>query len=383
MSDPVAIDAQALSLLRQDQPEQAEALLRVALSSGSGPIALWKKLFHALREQGKLDEARQVLEMIVQTVPGDAASRFDLAELALLQGDFERGWREYRFRYKMEHSAMLGRRVQGPHWEGQPIPGKTLLIHDEQGFGDTFQFLRMVAWARQRSGARVVLEVAAPCYMLAARAAGHDQVILEGSLPPPFDYHCELMSLPLALGLQMSDLPGKMPYLVADPARVDKWRLRLADLPRPLVGLVWAGRPSHANDARRSLSLAELAPLARPGTSFLALQKGPAAEQTAQVPSGMALYSLSGEIQDFDDTAAILSLLNVLVSVDSSPVHLAGALGCPAWVMLPFLPDWRWLMQRHDSPWYPSLRLFRQPARGQWQPVLQAIGNELERLRGA
>ncbi len=383
ISDPVAIDAQALALLRQDQPEQAEALLRVALSSGSGPIALWKKLFHALREQGRLDEARQVLEMIVQTVPGDAASRFDLAELALLQGDFERGWREYRFRYKMEHSFMLGRRVQGPRWEGQAIPGKTLLIHDEQGYGDTFQFLRMVAWARQRSGARVVLQVAAPCHMLAARAAGHDQIIVEGSLPPPFDYHCELMSLPLALGLQMSDLPGAMPYLAADPARVDTWRQRLADLPRPLVGLVWAGRPSHANDARRSLSLAELAPLARPGISFLGLQKGPAAEQAMLAPPGMAFSSLSADIQDFDDTAAILSLLDVLVSVDSSPVHLAGALGCPAWVMLPFLPDWRWLMQRHDSPWYPSLRLFRQPARGQWQPVLQTIGDELERLRGA
>ena len=214
-------------------------------------------------------------------------------------------------------------------------------------------------------------------------AGGFDEIIRLGKVPPPFDFHCELMGLPMALGLQLADLPVSTSYLSADAVRVEHWRKRLAHLPRPLVGLVWAGRPTHANDARRSLALSDLTPLAQEGVTFVALQKGPASAQAATPPDGMALVSLSDEIRDFDDTAAILTLLDVLVSVDSSPVHLAGALGCPAWVMLPFVPDWRWLLSRADSPWYPSLRLFRQHAPDDWAPVLQAVAAELGELRNA
>ena len=380
MIDYAAIQQQAHAMLSEERFSEAEALLRAALASGSGPIPLWKQLVYAIRPQGKIAETRQILEMIVRTIPGDMGARFDLAETLLLQGEFTRGWREYRFRYKLDHTAMIGRHVKAPRWEGQPIAGKALLIHDEQGYGDTFQFLRMVAWARERSGARVILEVNADSYALAKRCAGYDDIIPLGTIPPAFDFHCELMSLPLAMGLELSGLPGSVNYLSADPARIDKWRARLAALPRPLVGLVWAGRPTHANDARRSMSLSDLAPLAQEGVTFVALQKGPAAAQSATPPAGMALVSLSEEIDDFDDTAAILTLLDVLVSVDSSPVHLAGALGCPAWVMLPFMPDWRWLLHREDTPWYPSVRLFRQQARGEWAPVLQSISSALGEL---
>ena len=381
MYDYAAIQQQATALLSEERFCEAEALLRQVLASGSGPIPLWRQLVFAMRPQGKVDESRHILEMIVRTIPGNMGARFDLSEILLSQGEFARGWREYRFRYKMEHTAMIGRHVQSPRWEGQSIKGKTLLIHDEQGYGDTFQFLRMVAWARERSGARVVLEVNADSYALAKRCAGYDDIIRLGTLPPAFDFHCELMSLPLAMGLQLSDLPGSTHYLSADPARVEKWRARLAALPRPLVGLVWAGRPTHTNDARRSLALSDLAPLAQEGITFLALQKGPAAGQAAAPPAGMSMVSLSDEIRDFDDTAAILTLLDVLVSVDSSPIHLAGALGCPAWVMLPFVPDWRWLLEREDTPWYPSVRLFRQPARGAWGPLLQSVSAALGKLR--
>lgn len=381
MFDYAAIQQQAVVLLNEERFREAETLLRQVLASGSGPIPLWWQLVFALRPQGKVEESRQILEMIVRTIPGDMGARFDLAEILLSQGEFTRGWREYRFRYKMQHTVMISRHVQSPRWEGQPIKGKTLLIHDEQGYGDTFQFLRMVAWARERSGARVILEVNADSHALAKRCAGYDDIITRGTIPPAFDFHCELMSLPLAMGLQLSELPGSTGYLSADPARVDKWRTRLASLPRPLVGLVWAGRPTHTNDARRSLALSDLAPLAQEGITFLALQKGPAATQAAAPPAGMSLVSLNDEIQDFDDTAAILTLLDVLVSVDSSPVHLAGALGCPAWVMLPFVPDWRWLLKREDTPWYPSVRLFRQPERGAWGPLLQSVSAALGKLR--
>ncbi|MFF7399993.1 tetratricopeptide repeat protein [Achromobacter sp. NPDC008082] len=342
---------------------------------------------HVLRAQGQVDEARKILERAVRDVPGDASARFDLAELLLLQGDFDAGWREYRFRYRMAHTAMRARHVQQPRWEGQPIAGQTLLIHDEQGYGDTFQFLRLVARARERSGARVILEVNDDCYALAERSGGFDQIIRAGTIPPPFDVHCELMSLPLPLGLRLGDLPVRTSYLHADPQRVEQWRKRLADVPRPWVGLVWAGRPTHPNDAQRSLALADLAPLAlvaKAGVSFIGLQKGaaadPAADPVTIPPAGMAMLSLGHDLGDFDDTAALITLLDLLVTVDSSPAHLAGALGCPVWVLLPFAPDWRWLLGRDDSPWYPSMRLFRQPAPGEWGPVLTEVAAALSAL---
>ncbi|PWW09551.1 glycosyl transferase family 8 [Mangrovibacter plantisponsor] len=370
------------ALLKAECWAEAEVVLCQALASGTGPVALWRQLYMAFRQQGKFVAATQVMDMIVQTVPGDMGARFDLSEMLLLQGEFTRGWREYRFRYKLDHTRMFERHMQKPRWEGQPVKGKTLLIHDEQGYGDTFQFLRLVEQAQERSGAHIILEVNQEACNLARRVSGYNQLIVRGTLPPPFDFHCELMSLPAALGLQLSQLPGRMPYLFADPERVEKWRARLAGLPRPLVGLVWAGSPTHANDKRRSLTLADLAPLALEGITFLALQKGPAAEQAVAPPPGMSLLSLSGEIHDFDDTAAILTVADILVSVDSSPVHLAGALGRPAWVLLPFLNDWRWLIQRDDSPWYPGMRLFRQPVPGQWETVLQNVAAALKELKG-
>lgn len=378
-----AIFLQADKLLKAELWAEAEVVLCQVLASGTGPIPLWRQLYVAFRQQGKFAAATQVLEMVVQTTPGDVSARFDLSEMLLLQGEFTRGWREYRFRYRLDNTRMFERHIAKPRWEGQPVQGKTLLIHDEQGYGDTFQFLRLVQQAQERSGAHVVLEVNQEAYNLARSVSGYHQLIMRGTLPPPFDFHCELMSLPAALGLQLSHLPGKMPYLFADPARVEKWRARLADLPRPLVGLVWAGRPTHANDKRRSLTLAELAPLAQEGITFLALQKGPAAAQAATPPSGMSLLSLSEEIHDFDDTAAILSVIDILVSVDSSPVHLAGALGRPACVLLPFQHDWRWLQQREDTPWYPGMRLFRQSAPGQWHSVLQNVSMALKALKDA
>jgi hypothetical protein len=381
LNDVIALQQQVHTLLQAERWSDAEQLLRPVLSSGVGPIPLWRQMFYALRPQGKIVEATRIMEMVVQTLPGDMSARFDLSELLLLQGEFTRGWREYRFRYKLDHTVLIGRHVQKPRWEGQPIKGKTLLIHDEQGYGDTFQFLRMVAWARERSGARVILEVNHESYSLAKRIEGYDEIITRGTIPPAFDLHCELMSLPMAMGLQLSQLPGKMPYMTADPARIEKWRARLVDLPRPLVGLVWAGRPTHTNDIRRSMKLDDLAPLAQDGVTFVAIQKGPASAQAANPPAGMSLVSLSDEINDFEDTAAIFMLLDTLISVDSSPVHLAGALGCPAWVMLPFMPDWRWLLGREDTPWYPATRLFRQPAPGQWEPVLQSMSSELGKLK--
>jgi hypothetical protein len=338
-------------------------------------------LWPIVRRQGRIAECRAIQQMLVEAFPGDLSGRFDLSETLLLLGDFERGWREYRYRYSLPHTVMIARKVQRTRWDGRPAPGRTLLIHDEQGYGDTFQFLRLVAMAKQRSGACVVAEINAETLPLARRGRlGADDFVARGELPPDFDLHCELMGLPAVLGLQPSDLPGPIPYLLPDPDRLAKWRARLAELRRPVVALTWAGRPTHPNDANRSLSLATLAPLAMPGVSFVAIQKGRAAAQAASPPAGMTLLSLDAEIRDFDDTAAILCVADLLISVDSSPVHLAGALGRPAWVMLPFVPDWRWLLDRSDTPWYPHHTLFRQQRRGDWPSAIAAVASRLAAL---
>ncbi|OKH86232.1 glycosyl transferase family 8 [Thalassospira sp. TSL5-1] len=371
---PAATDGSAMehkirTALEKQEYATVEALCREMLVQ-SGPLHVWRWLVLALRHQGKAEEARPILEMLVEQVPGNLEIRFDLAEVLLLLGEFGRGWREYKYRYSLGHTQHMDRKVQKPLWDGRILRDKTLLVHDEQGFGDTFQFLRLIGVAKKRSQARIVLQIREEQQGFARRMEGIDEVILQGALPPPFDMHCHLMTLPMALGLKPQDLPGEIPYLKTDPARLEKWQNRLKDVPRPLVGLVWAGRPTHLNDANRSLSFAQLAPLGDAGVTFVSVQKGERADDAKKPPAGMKMISLSDEIEDFEDTAAIFQVLDLLLSVDSSPVHLAGALGCPAWVMLPFVPDWRWLLNRDDTPWYPSVRLFRQPRIGDWDSVI-------------
>lgn len=379
--DP-SLEQNLKALMAERRFDEAEALLRRHLTTGTGALPLWQQLARVIRAQGRIAEARDLQAQIVEAFPGDLSGRFDLAESALLLGDFARGWREYRWRYSMPHTAGIERKVQRPRWDGSPIPGKTLLIHDEQGFGDSLQFLRLVPGAKARSGARLLLEVTPPLLSLASRMSGFDAIAMRGDLPPAFDLHCELMSLPMVTKLAMSDLPGPIPYLSPDLKRVEIWRERLASLPRPLVALVWAGNPTHANDANRSMRLADFVPLAPLGLTFLAVQKGPAVKQATGAPGGLKVELLDDRIKDFDDTAAILTVADLLISVDSAPVHLAGALGRPAWVLLPFVPDWRWLLDRDDTPWYPSLRLFRQPSPGDWAAVMERVRDALAVFRG-
>lgn len=377
------IEQKAPALLAAGRGAEVEAMVVPLLSGGGGPAPLWAFLAQALRVQCRIAEAARVQEMLVDALPGHVSTRFDLAESLLALGEYERGWREYSYRYSLNHTYRIERKVQLPRWDGRPIPGKVLLIHDEQGYGDTFQFMRMVPWAKARSGAQVILEVNHETHSLATRMGGFDALTLRGELPPAFDLHCEMMSLPMVMGLKMSDLPGTIPYLSPDPARVQHWRQRLAGVGGLKVAVVWAGRPTHFNDANRSMTLASLAPLAQEGVTFLSIQKGPSEGDVANPPPGMNIIGLSSEIRDFEDTAAILTVADLLISVDSSPVHLAGALGRPAWVMLPFLPDWRWLLNREDTPWYPSVRLFRQPAWGDWPGLVRKVAGALAELRAA
>jgi len=373
---PQAVQA----LIAEDRLEAADEALNGLLAATPGSLALLALKARLLRELGRFDEAFALQTALVQAVPGDFALRFDLAESLLLRGEFGRGWREYGHRYRLPHTQHLERKVQTPRWDGRPLKGRRILIHDEQGYGDTFQFLRLVERAKARGG-DVILQAHPDVLPLARTVAGYDQLIARGDLPPPFEFHCELMSLPKALDLTLPDLPGPIPYLAPDAAFVRRWRARLETLPRPWVAVAWAGAAIHLRDRHRSLELAQLTPLATAGVSLLSIQKGPKAVQATAPPSGLAVVDLGAEISSFDDTAAILSLADLLISVDSSPVHLAGALGRPVWALIPFVPDWRWLLGRSDSPWYPTMQLYRQSSRGDWTDTIARLAADLARFR--
>ncbi|EJM97461.1 glycosyltransferase family 9 protein [Herbaspirillum sp. YR522] len=365
------------------QFEHCERMARALIDAGYATLPIWRTLGLSLRQQGHVMSARDIQQRLVDSAPGNVDLRFDLAETLLLLGDFERGWQHYQYRYSLGHTRHMDRKIKAPPWNGQHMPGKTLLIHDEQGYGDTFQFIRLVERARRQSQARIVVQIQPEQAAFARRLPEIDVVVPQGQLPPPFDAHCQMMSLPRALGLRLEELPGSVPYLQADPTRVQRWRQRLHQLRRPWVALAWAGRPTHDNDRNRSMTLEQLsplAPMAARGISLISVQKGPAAAQAIKPPAGLRLEVLGDELMDFDDTAAVLQLCDLLISVDSSPVHLAGALGRPTWVMLPMVPDWRWLLEREESPWYPGTRLFRQSTRGHWDDVVARVAEQLHRF---
>ena len=370
----------AQALLAADKAEAAEEILRRVLSGHPELPPALALYAGSLRELGRVREALSIQEQLVKRFPGDFSLRYYLAEMLLQLGEFERGWREYRHRYRMAHTSSLERKIQCPRWDGRPLQGRRILLHDEQGFGDAFQFLRFVPQVKRRGG-NVILQVHPAILGLARTLDGCDQLIGRDRVPPPFEVHCELMNLPMVLGLGQADLPGPIPYLQPDPLLVAQWRQRLSSLPRPLVALAWAGAPAYGQDRKRSLSLARLAPLAASGVTFVSIQKGFKAAQAQTPPPGLQFVDLEAENRNFHDTAAILCVADLLLSTDSSPVHLAGALGRPVWTLLPFVAEWRWLLDREDSPWYPTMRLFRQPRRGDWPAVLERVARELGAVR--
>jgi len=256
------------------------------------------------------------------------------------------------------------------------------VLHPEQGFGDTIQFVRYAPLVAAR-GARVVVA----CHALLTdllRSIKGVQVIGTDEPPPAFDYHTPMMSLPRAFETRLDTIPASVPYLFAQPARLEAWRRRLAARgARQRIGLVWAGNPKYPRDRARSCAVERLAPLLMlRDCMFYSLQKGATAAEVVKLdPSGERVLDYSGELESFADTAALIGALDLVISVDTAVAHLAGALGKPVWILLPFAPDWRWLQEREDSPWYPTARLFRQPRRGDWDSVLERVAAELEKPR--
>jgi hypothetical protein len=308
----------------------------------------------------------------------DARWNRSVAELGL--GEWRRGWQDYEHRWSKKEFAKHRRAFSAPLWLGdQPLQGRTVLLHAEQGLGDTIQFVRYVPMVA-RMGAEVLLEVQPALKSLLASIEGATLTIARGHPLPRFDLHCPLLSLPLALGTELATIPAQVPYVHPCPERVARWHRRLGVAQRPRIGVVWAGSGGHANDHHRSLSLQQFSTLfGASGVAFVSLQKG-VDHAGRGILADAGVVDIGEELADFVDTAAVICLLDMVISVDTSVAHLAGAMGRPVWILLPFAPDFRWMLEREDSPWYPTARLWRQPQLGDWAVVMARARRELRAM---
>jgi tetratricopeptide (TPR) repeat protein len=359
------------------QLNEAIASYRQAIRLKPGFADAHGNLGIALRSNGQLDEAIAAYRQALALSPNLPEAHHNLSLAILARGDFQQGWEEYEWRWKCKDFPPP-RNFAQPQWDGCPLEGRTLLVHTDQGLGDGIQFIRYLPLAAQRGG-RIILECHAELQRLFQTIAGRCQIVVRGQPLPAFDLHCPLLSLPRVFRTNLANIPKDVPYLHADVEGAKRWQQRLAShSPMVKVGLAWAGSPIHKNDRDRSMKLARLAPLGQvPGARFFSLQKGEAAAEAKSPPPGMELVDWTQELKDFADTAALIDNLDLVIAVDTAVAHLAGAMGKPVWTLLPFASDWRWLLQRQDSPWYPSMRLFRQPCIGDWDSIIVRVVDTL------
>jgi tetratricopeptide (TPR) repeat protein len=331
---------------------------------------------NALRYLGRFDEAIASFDRALAIEPELAEAHWNKGLLLLSRGDFENGLAEYEWRWRRE-DEFKPRDFAQPQWQGGDLAGKTILLHAEQGFGDSIQFLRYVPLVVAK-GARVVLELPDALMPLVGRIDGVITMVGRGQRLPDFDLHCPLLSLPLAFGTTLSSIPPFTPYLQPPAERMTKWRVLIPRTGRPRVGLVWSGKPSHKNDRNRSIAFVRLSPLlARPGIDFVSLQREYRESDRASLATFPNLLRLDAALSDFADTAAVIESLDLVITVDTAVAHLAGAMGKPVWILLSAVLDWRWLLEREDSPWYPTARLFRQTEIGRWDSVINRVALEL------
>jgi len=358
--------------------EAADSFARSAELLSSSPVPL-TACATALQALGKVAEAEDVCRRALMLDPAFAAAHWNLALNLLLQGRYEEGWLEYEWRWRKTDFTSPSRHTDVPLWDGSPLQGRTIVLHAEQGFGDTIQFARYAALVSQRGGS-VVIECHPQLVRLMQSVEGVQAAVPFGASLSPFSCQAPLLSLPRIFGTTLQTIPSRCPYLFLCPEYQDKWTSLLTAHPAMLrVGLVWAGKSFP--DPLRSCRLTDLAPLADiDNILFFSLQMGAESEQVGTSPSGMRLIDLTKQIHDFADTAALINQLDLVISIDTAVAHLAGALGKPVYLMLPFAPDWRWLLGCNDSPWYPSMRIFRQKKAGEWEGVTKQIYTALGAL---
>lgn len=358
MGDAEAALAAAEAALKMD-PARADALVNRAL---------------ALEELGRFADAMQTYDRAIAMAPHHAEGAWNKALLLLLVGDYEHGWPLYEQRWQTVELRPRVRHFSFPAWQGEDLAGRRILLHAEQGAGDAIQFARYIPRV-QALGAEVLVEAPAPLHTLLASSFPSATLVEAGNAPA--DFHCALGSLPLAFGTTLASIPWDGPYLRIDEERATRWRERLGPASARRIGIAWSGNPEHRNDHNRSIALARLAPLLELDTEFHSLQTDVRATDRAAAEGAPNLRTWSGELRDFADTAALVECMDLVICVDTAAAHIAGALGKPAWLLLPRKPDWRWLLDRDTSPWYPSLRLFRQARHGDWDQVIARVRTEL------
>jgi tetratricopeptide (TPR) repeat protein len=356
---------------------EAVAAYDGALAAAPNHVNAWFNRGNALAALNRHQEALASFSRALALQPDNGDIHFSAAMSLLTLGDYARGLAEYEWRWKRT-GVTARKESRRPPWLGDtPLAGKTILLHAEQGLGDTVMFARYVPLVA-RAGGRVVLEVQPELKALLAGLEGAAQVIGRGEPLPPFDLHCPLASLPLAFKTGLAGVPADIPYLRAPEDRIAKWRARLEAVPPPRVALAWSGSATHPNDRNRSLTLSQLEPLlSLPDVRFVGVQRELRQLDLEQLARASNITQLGGELGDFADTAAVFDLCDAVVCVDTSVAHVAGALGRNTLLLLPFQPDWRWTLGRPASPWYPATKLFRQPQPGAWAPAISALRDEL------
>ncbi|GMQ89767.1 MAG: tetratricopeptide repeat protein [Gammaproteobacteria bacterium] len=355
---------------------EAVAAYRAAVALESADAEMRNNLGVALVEQGEVTEALAEFERALALKPDFAEAHTNRGLALLLTGELQQGWREYEWRFASKDEAQRGalREFPQPRWDGANFSGDTVLVHTEQGFGDTIQFARFVPVVKERGG-RVLLACDPQLRRLLETSLDVDAVVGDPSELPAdiaFDLQVPMLSLAAVFDTHADTIPRNVPYLHAEPAQVQAWSGRLQQGTYK-VGICWAGRATPRN-RHRACSLTAFAPLARvAGVSFCSLQKGPAANEADNPPHGMELTDYSKELNDFADTAALVSNLDLVITIDTAVAHLAGALGRPVWTLLSYVPAWSYLLGREDSLWYPTMRLFRQPGIGDWESVMEQV----------
>jgi tetratricopeptide (TPR) repeat protein len=362
-------------------PHTAIVHLKTALHLNPAHAEGWNNLGLAHKNCGNWKKALSAFSESVRIQADLAAAHWNRASVHLLTGRFREGWEDYEWRFRLPNwKKLYPFRKRLRPWDGKRDGRQRLLVYDEQGLGDTLQFVRYLPLVKERCG-QVILETRPELIPLFGRLAGVDEIVArpEGPLEPQAaaDACIPLMSLPRVFGTTFETIPAAVPYIRAEAATSEAWKQRL-DHPGLKVGLVWAGRPEHQNDRNRSCRLELFSSLTEiPGLRIFSLQKGPAEKELQDSQLKNRIVHVGADLANFVDTAAVVSHLDLLVSVDTSVAHLAGAMARPVWVLIPAIPDWRWMLERHDSPWYPTMRLFRQAREGEWRPVVERIAAEL------
>ncbi len=326
----------------------------------------------------RLDEALASYDRAIALKPDYAEAHYSQSHCLLLMGRLEEGWRQYEWRKKKAEPVGV-RAYSQPLWLGKDIPGKTLFIYCEQGVGDTIQFYRYGKLIKAR-GTRVVMSVQESLLRLLKQSSSDIRIINHNEVPSAFDYHCPMMSLPLALGTTLTTIPSEQSYILADEQLRKVWNARLPQRTKPRIGVVWSGNPNHKNDHNRSIDFATLLPLFSTDAHWIFLQKELRHNDFALLRVLHQVVLLGGELKDFSETAAVVDVLDLVITVDTAIAHLAGAMGKQVWILLPYIPDWRWLLDRSDTPWYPTARLFRQDDTRSWEKVVERVRMALRDL---